>query len=168
MHAHPQQVTGALLALNGANVPYVFHATPTGFTGTWNYADAKWAGVFAAGAVDRTFEALIELHEDGTFTITNQTQSSSASIGPGSAGFSHTTFKARSGRRASTAARHRSHPTTASSGTPSGGSSIATRSNGQLGTCSRSTAGPSGSLASGPSSSGCSRTKFASASVAAR
>lgn len=93
MHAHPQQVSGALLALNSTNVPYVFHATPSGVTGTWNYADAKWAGVFAAGAVDRTFEVRIELHEDGTFTITNQTQSSSASIGPGSVGFSHTTFK---------------------------------------------------------------------------
>lgn len=93
MHAPPQQVITALLALNGANVPYEFRATPAGIMGTWKYADAKWAGPFAAGAADRTFESRIELHEGGTFTVTNETNSTSGSVGPGSAGFRHTRFK---------------------------------------------------------------------------
>lgn len=82
MVASRAQVVSAVLATNGAEIPFVWSATPTGLVGTWDYANARWAGLLAAGSVDATYRLIVELLDDGTFTLTDQTQEARVKVGP--------------------------------------------------------------------------------------
>lgn len=81
MAAPREHVTAEIVALGTPEVPYVFTATPAGVTGTWDYADARWAGLMAAGTVDRTYRLVVELHDDGTYSLTDHGSASEARVG---------------------------------------------------------------------------------------
>ena len=88
MAAPREHVTTEIVALGTPEVPYVFTATPAGVTGTWDYADARWAGLMAAGTVDRTYRLVVELHDDGTYSLTDHGSASEARVGStGGGGF---------------------------------------------------------------------------------
>ncbi|MEJ6490299.1 hypothetical protein PQI23_11265 [Leucobacter sp. USCH14] len=93
--AAPDDAIAAILALNSPQVPFAFAPTSTGVTGVWNYADAQWAGVLAAGAVDRTFALDVVLSPDGTYTMTDHSTQMNVQAGAGGGSFSYTKFSGR-------------------------------------------------------------------------
>ena len=86
MTASADEVRAALLALDTAEAPYSFAVGEDGdVVGTWDYADAKWAGFFAAGTVDKSYSLTVTLHDDGTYTLIDRTRDSESKLG--SSGF---------------------------------------------------------------------------------
>ncbi|PWD51502.1 hypothetical protein C8046_13385 [Serinibacter arcticus] len=81
------------MATNGPEVPFVWSTTPTGLVGTWNYADAQWAGPLAAGAVDATYRLIVELDDDATYTLTDHTQEAQGGVGFGGGSASFSSFR---------------------------------------------------------------------------
>ena len=50
-----------ILALNSPDVPFAYAESQDGVVGVWDYADAKWAGILAAGSVARSYELEVTL-----------------------------------------------------------------------------------------------------------
>ncbi len=95
MRARRDVVIDAILALNGEEVPFSFSRTPTGAVGIWDYADAKWAGILAAGSVDRTFEMHVVLNDDGTYSMSDRSTSMTTSLSMNGGSFERTSFRGR-------------------------------------------------------------------------
>lgn len=93
MSAQREQVVAAILGLNGPEVPFEWSRTDTGTAGSWKYADAQWAGLLAAGSVDATYRLLVALHDDGTYSLTDRTEQTTANVGVGGASVTHTRFR---------------------------------------------------------------------------
>lgn len=73
MASSQEVVVGEILALNGQDVPFAFAAFEGGVVGVWDYADAKWAGLLSAGQISRDYELTVTLHEDGTYSLLDET-----------------------------------------------------------------------------------------------
>ncbi|MBZ4487392.1 hypothetical protein LQ938_01040 [Microbacterium sp. cx-55] len=73
MASSREDVVGEILALNGEDVPFAFAAFEGGVVGVWDYADAKWAGLLAAGQISRDYELTVTLHDDGSYSLLDET-----------------------------------------------------------------------------------------------
>ncbi|WP_430591852.1 hypothetical protein [Humidisolicoccus flavus] len=93
MSAPQAQVVAAIMTLNRPEVPFSWSPSPEGVIGTWNYADAQWAGLLSAASVDASYRLIVALHEDATFTFTDHTEESSVDVNSNGLSFSKTTFK---------------------------------------------------------------------------
>lgn len=94
MTASRAEVIEALLALDTAEVPFSFAAFDDGVVGVWDYADAKWAGFFAAGTVEKGYTLTVTLHEeDSTYELLDRTSETKTRLSASGFSYSKTGFQ---------------------------------------------------------------------------
>lgn len=88
------EVRAALLAIATDETPYSFEEFDEGVVGVWDYADAKWAGFFAAGTVDKGYTLTVTLHaEDSTYELLDRTSETTKRLDAGGFSYSKSGFQ---------------------------------------------------------------------------